>query len=271
MPDQSQEETPTTLSPAYCARTVDSLPPPVSPRPRPFFSLWGTALCSLLVTILIGSLFLGSPESPLDQLNRPEDSLERLVTREMDFRDALRRASEWERALYLAFWGEEDMLNDSIAWYDELTGDVDSSLVQLYRVILLAEAGQTNRVNTVIVPWEFQDEALARMGVWVHVAYLGTPPDRETGQKLLTEIREGLPAGWFADSLVARIAARIGDRMAQREAESAIAARGTALLMRWRVLAGGEIALLLFGGIVLVRVLARRSMVRLGEAPEAHH
>ena len=243
MPDQSQEET------------------------SAFFSLWGTVLCSILVAVLIGSLLLFSTQSPLDQLDRPEDSLERLVTREMDLQNALRRAPQWEGAIYQVFWGEDDTVNDSIAWYDELTGAVVSPRAQLYRVTLLAEAGESNRVNVAIGPWELQDEAIARMGVWVRAAYLAAPPDPETGQTLLAEIREGLHAGWFADVLAARIAAGIGDQVAQSEAESAIAARGDALLSRWRVLAGGEIALLLLSGIVLVRVLARRSVVHLGEAP----
>ena len=239
---------------------------PIARPPEASLSPWGTTLCSILVAVLIGSLLRFSTATPLDRLENPEGSLERLVTREMDLRDALRRVPAWERMLHLVLSGEEDTLNDSIAWYDELSGAVESPVVQLYRVILLGEAGQANRVITAIVPWEFRDEATARMAGWVRAAYLQIPPAPETGQKLLTEIREGLPSGWFADVLVARVAAEIGDRNTQLEAESAIAARGETLLNRRRIVTVGEMVLLGLGGGMLWRILARRSDVRIGEA-----
>ncbi len=216
--------------------------------------------------ILIGGYLYFSTATPLDRLELPEDSLERLVTREMDLRDALLRAPAWERMLYLGFSGDDDTLNDSIAWYDELGDAVESPLVRLNRVILLAEAGQVNRVSVAIVPWEFRDDASARMAGWVRAAYMKAPPDLETGRKVLTEIREGLPSGWFADVLAARVAAGIGDKSSRTEAESAIAARGDSLLHRRRILVLGELVLLVLGGGVLWRIVARRSDVRIGDA-----
>jgi len=232
----------------------------------PFLSTWGTILCSILVALLIGSLFLSST-TQLDKLDRSEESLERLVSREMELRDALNRASEWERRTYTVLSGDKDTLNESVGWYDELVGVVESPLAQLYRVVLLAEAGQAERVSAAIVPWEFRDEGTARMAGWIRAAYLGMPPDAETGRKLVEEIRDGLPAGWFADVLVARVAAGIGDRVALSEAESAIAVRGDTLLYRHRVLVVGELALLSLGVIVLGWIRGRRSEVRVGEAP----
>src|SRR2546425_9495054 len=161
-----------------------------------------------------------------DQLGGPRDSLERLVSRDLDMRDALRRAADWKRALYVAFAGPEDPLSDAIVWYDELAGVHPAPLTQLYRLILLGEDGQLNRVGAALVPWEFQGESAARMARWVRAAYLTPALDRETGRSLVAEIRSELTPGWFADVLVARVAAAMGDRAVQDKAEAAIVARG---------------------------------------------
>lgn len=203
----------------------------------------------------------------LDQLERPDESLERLVSRDMDLHEALRRAPEWEQAVYRVLWGDEDPLNDSIEWYEELTVFVDSPLAQLERVILLAEAGQATRLNAAIIPWEFRGEDTTRMARWVRAAYLGTAPDPDEGRRLITEVRENLPSGWFAEVLVAHIAAGIGDRATRAEAEAGIADRGETLLNRWRALAAGEIVLLVLCVMMLKRFLTRGAEVRIGEAP----
>jgi membrane protease YdiL (CAAX protease family) len=225
-----------------------------------------TVLCSILVTVLMGS-FLLSPTTRLERLERPDESLERLVSRDMDLRDALGRAPGWEQAVYRVLWGDEDPVNDSIGWYEELTGLVDSPLAQLERVILLAEAGQATRLSAAIIPWEFRGEDTTRMKRWVRAAYLGTAPSPDEGRRLIDEVRENLPSSWFADVLVAHIAAGIGDRAIRAEAQTAIADRGMALLNRRRALAVGEIVLLVLCVVMLRRFLTRGAEVRVGEAP----
>src|SRR5207247_10956089 len=86
--------------------------------------------------------------------------------------------------------------------------------------------------------WEGDDAAATRRKDWVTAAYLQPLLDRPTGHALITEVRDELPSGWFADALVARLARRSGDAIARQQAESAIAARGSALLRRWRALGG---------------------------------
>jgi CAAX protease family protein len=105
------------------------------------------------------------------------------------------------------------------------------------------------------------------MAQWIRVAYLGAPFDHERGLAVLAEIRSELPPGWFADVLVARVAAVLGDRNQQRQAESAIGARGKALLNRWTVLITGQLAILGLGIGVLGRILLRRMSVAVGDAP----
>jgi hypothetical protein len=241
--------------------------PPVAPLSAPALSPWVTAVCAVFAAAYLTFAMWATPASPLDRLERPEESLEQLATREMDLREALHRAPEWKRTLYTVFAGGEETLTDVIAWYDELIGTGPSPVAQLYRVVLLAEDGQTGRVSTALVPWEFQGESAFKMAQWIRVAYLGAPLDHERGRALLTEIRSELPPGWFADVLVVRVAAVLGDRHTQRQAESTIDARGKALLNRWTVLIVAQLALLGLGIGVLGRILPRRMSVAVGDAP----
>mgnify|MGYP001564712092 FL=1 len=239
--------------------SVPSQPAPLSP--------WVTAVCGAFTAAYLGFAILTAPSSPLDRLEQPEESLERLVTREMDLRAAVRQAPEWKRALYTMLAGGEDQLADPIAWYDELIGAEVSPVAQLYRVVLLAEDGQGGRLSVMLVPWEFQGESAFQMAKWVRAGYLGLELDREGVRGLLMEIRSELPPGWFADTLAARVAAKSGDRAAQQEAEAAISARGTALLDRWLGLTFMQGVLLAIGAVALVRILLRRMSVAVGEAP----
>jgi hypothetical protein len=237
-----------------------------SESPPSILSPWATAAYGLFVGVYIGLAVVPSSSSRLDQLDYPEESLERLVSRDLDLRDSLHRAAEWKRTLYAAFAGPEDTLGDAIAWYDELVGAGPAPLTQLYRVILLGEDGQLNRVSAALVPWKFQGESAARMAQWVRAAYLTLALDRETGRSLVAEIRSELTPGWFADVLVARVAAAMGDQPIQAEAEAAIVARGEALLDRWIGLILGQLVLLALGTAVLGRVLTRRLPLVVGDA-----
>ena len=239
--------------------------PPVPPQPAPL-SPWVTAVCGAFAGAYLGFAVLTAPSSPLDRLEQPEESLERLVTREMDLRAALRQAPERKRALYQTLAGNEDTLADAIAWYDELIGAGPSPVAQLYRVVLVAEDGQTDRLSAALVPWEFQGESAFRMAKWVRAGYLGSELDQEDARGLLMDIRSELPPGWLADILAARVAARAGDRAAQQEAEAAIGARGAALLDRWLGLTLAQGVLLALGAVALGRILSRRMTVAVGEA-----
>lgn len=247
------------------SETLQEVPPAPSP-PVPL-SPWVTAVCGAVAGAYLGFAVFTAAPSPLDRLEQPEESLERMVTREMDLRAAVGQAPEWKRALYTTLTGSEDALADVIAWYDELIGTGVSPVAQLYRVVLVAEDGQIARLSVVLVPWEFQGESAFRMAKWVRAGYLGSEPDQEGARGLLMEIRSELPPGWFADTLAARVAAKSGDRAAQQEAEAAIAARGAALLDRWLGLTFMQGALLAVGAVALGRILRRWTTVAVGEAP----
>src|SRR5437867_7608369 len=71
---------------------------PTASASRRSFSILVTVVCSIIVAIYVG-LPLGPllrDSSPLAQLDRPEDSLDRLVTRELDLREAMRHGLVWE-------------------------------------------------------------------------------------------------------------------------------------------------------------------------------
>src|SRR5262249_59767497 len=87
---------------------------PPRETPRPFFHLWATWLSSIVVAALVGYLFVLSSGDPLDHLHWPEDSLERLASRDMEVRAAVARSSPWERRLYGFLLGDDESTDDWI-------------------------------------------------------------------------------------------------------------------------------------------------------------
>ncbi len=240
------------------------------PAPRPHFSTLVTVACTIVVLIYIG-LPLGplikNSASPLAQLDRPEDSLERLVTRELDLREAMRHGLAWEWRLYRVLSGGEDPIRQARTWYEELADTVDSLSAELGRAILMAESGDVDRAEDAVTQWKAWGESGERMATWVSAAYLGAPPAAEAGHAIIAEIRDHLDPDWFADTLAARIAARIGDAAARSQAHAAIVARGRTLQMRLRFLVALVVGLFLLGALALTRLCAQRSPLRVADAP----
>jgi len=251
----------------------DGVPPPIEPVPtepapaasRPFCRPWVTWLSTALVVAIIGVLVHLSPGGPIDRLRWPEESLERLTEREMDARAALARAAPLERRLYLLLAGDLS-LDDWIRWYDELARSTDSVQVDLEDFILLGEDRQTEALVEAVARWEPLGDEAARMKEWLAAAYLAPALDRSTARALITEVRDSLPAGWFADVLVARIARRADDAVSRAQAESAMVARGTLLLRRWRALQAGGLLVVLGGLVGLAAMVGRRPDLRVAEA-----
>ena len=245
----------------YCRRMsgpeFDGAPPApessTSPL-RPFFHPWVTWLSTALVAGLIGYLFMLTPGGPLDRLHRPEDSLERLTERDMDVRTALRHATPWERRLFTLLSGGDEGIDDWIRWHEELALVSSSPDVELSRLILLGETRQTEELRSALDAWEDDGEPAARRKDWIEAAYLEPSLSRADGRALITEVRDELPGGWFADALVARLARRSGDAIARQQAEASIAARGLILLRRWRSLEAAGL-LLAVAGLATVGVM----------------
>lgn len=241
-------------------------PDPSAAPSRPFFRPWATWLSTVLVTGLIGYLFILTPGGPLDRLQRPEDSLERLTEREMDVRAALRHATPWERRLYALLSGGDEGIDDWIRWHEELAEVLTSPDVELSRLILLGETRQTEALRSALDDWEDNEPAATRRRDWIEAAYLEPSLSRATGRALITEVRDELPAGWFADALVARLARRSGDAIARQQAESAIAARGSVLLRRWRALEAAGLLLAVAGLATAGLMLLTQADLRVADA-----
>ena len=247
----------------------DAAPPPPAPAaapPRPFFRPWATWLSTVLVAGLVGHLYVLASGGPLDRLHRPEDSLERLTEREMDVRAALRHAAPWERRLFALLSGGDESIDDWIRWHEELAEVSTSPDVELSRLILLGETRQTEALRAALDDWEGNDAAETRRKDWIAAAYLEPSLSRATGRALITEVRDELPAGWFADALVARLARRSGDAIARQQAESAIATRGSVLLRRWRALEAAGLLLAVAGLATVGVLLLARADLRVADA-----
>jgi membrane protease YdiL (CAAX protease family) len=241
-------------------------PDPAAAPPRPFFRPWATWLATVLAAGLVGYLFVLTPGGPLDHLLRPEDSLERLTEREMDVRAALRHAAPWERRLFALISGGDESVDEWIRWHEELAEVSTSPDVELSRLILLGETRQTEALQSALDDWEDDDAAAARRKDWITAAYLEPSLSRAEGRALITEVRDELPAGWFADALVARLARRSGDAVARQQAESAIAARGSILLHRWRALEAAGLLLGVAGLSALGLMLLTHANPRVADA-----
>ena len=185
----------------------------------PRLSRWVTGVALGILGVLAVLIFW--PAHGLDTLDRPEQSLERVVGSDMDFRAAARTAPGWERRLHrLAFASDASARADALAWYDELVREEGSPLAELCRITLLAEDGQTEALEAAVTTWAPGDDWARRLATWARAAYEAEPPPPEELRTALAAVRRELPSGWFADRLAARLASRLGDAAAAAEAEA---------------------------------------------------
>ena len=242
---------------------LDPAPGPAAPARPPRFSRLLTAFCSVVVLVYI-ALPLGphltGATSPLGQLERPEESLDRLVTRELDLEEAMRAGPRWERRLFRFLSGGGDPVEEAAGWYEELLEEVDSPSAELHAAILAAESGQRERALE-MVSRQAPEETFA---VWLRAAYADPPPNRDGGRAAIARIRAETDPSWFRDTLVLRIATRAGDTTAGAEAEAARIDRGRGLVWRLRMLTALVTALLAAGVVGAIR--ARRRGPPVGDA-----
>ena len=219
-----------------------------------------------MLTVLLVGFFYWSWGSPLGNLEKPEESLERLVSREMDLHDVMDELSRWELKLYELTGTEPETFEDAIARFDELDEEQRSARTDLDLVVLLAENGQLERDGSMIEALEGTDSAAAQYGRWLEGAYLEAPSPQDATQ-MAEEIRRELPHDWFTDTLVRRLATRVDDPALQADAEANITARGHALLRRVRALTITGVVLFLLALVLLPRLLRSARGPRLAEAP----
>lgn len=237
--------------------------------PRPL-SRFVTALCTVLIVVWVLWVFMAT-SSRTEHLEYPELSLERIVTRGLDVREALRLVPRWERAVYLFPLKNDDPLDEALTWYQRLGRDIQSPTLRLHRLILLAEAEirehpDTRRVfGNLLARAESEGELGPRPAAWLRGAYVDPPPAPQAAG-LIAEIREVLPPEWFSDTLVARVAAHVGDTATREAAEADILARGKRLVQRLRILTLGLFGLVAAGTVALVYLIRRPRDLVLSDA-----
>jgi hypothetical protein len=219
-----------------------------------------------VLTALLVGFFYWSWGSPVANLEKPEESLERLVSREMDLHDVMDEIPRWEIKLYELTGSDPETFEDAIARFDELDEDQRSARTDLDLVVLLAERGQLERAASIIEALESTDTAAAQYGRWLDAAYLEAPSPQDA-TAMAEEIRRELPRDWFTDTLVRRIATRVDDPTLQADAEASIEARGRALLRRVRGLTATGVGLFLLALVLLRRLPRSPRGARVAEAP----
>jgi membrane protease YdiL (CAAX protease family) len=219
-----------------------------------------------VLTVVLVGVFYWSWGSPLANLERPEESLERLVSREMDFHEVTDEMPAWELRLYELTGAEPETLEDAVARFDELDEDQRSARGELNLVVLLGESGQLERAAAMIEALEATDTAAIQYARWLDAAYLDAPPAEEA-TAMAEEIRRELPRDWFTDTLVRRIATRVDDPALEADSEAGIEARGRALLARVRVLTAAAGAMLLAALVLLWRLPRSPRGARVADAP----
>jgi membrane protease YdiL (CAAX protease family) len=219
-----------------------------------------------LLTALLVGFFYFSWGSPLGNLEHGEASLERLVSREMDFREALERTPRWERRLYELTGSDPETFEDAIARFDEFDEEQRSARTDLNLVVLLGEAGLLERAAALIEGLEGTETAAAQYGRWLEAAYLDAP-SAEEATAIADEIRRELPTDWFTDTLVRRVATRVDDQALQALAEASVEARGHAVLRRVRLLTATGAGLLVLSLVVAWRLRPSRGGAPVAGAP----
>src|SRR5262245_30000845 len=182
---------------------------PVGPGDQPRrLNPWVTGVALGTLAVLAAVVFW--PAHGPDTLEQPEQSLELVVGRDMDFRAAARLAPRWERRLYdFAFSTDHEARVEAIEWYEEMVRIEGSPLAELYRIVLLAEDGQTGAVEAALGSWTPADEWAGRLVTWSRVAYGAERPSPADIRSVLGEVRRELSANWFSDRLVARLGSRL--------------------------------------------------------------
>jgi hypothetical protein len=240
------------------------------PREPRRLSRAGTLVAGLVLLAFAGwTTWTHLTMARVDSVSAPEEGLALVVGRGMDLNEGLAAAPAWERRLHRVVTTDgSDDLRQAIAWYEELADRSFDPGVEAHLAILYGEAGERARVENLIAGWDTRGGGLAVLAPIVATAYVGTAETDEDAER--AGLAEALPEGWFADRLAVAWATRVGDAPLRAEARRALDARGRQLLLRARVLALGNLALVGVGIAAVIGVWRRRrrpEALAVGRAP----
>ncbi|PYM94804.1 MAG: hypothetical protein DME04_06560 [Candidatus Rokuibacteriota bacterium] len=236
---------------------MDSVPAPVE---RQHVGVLTTLSAVVLVVFLGFMAWLQYGGSRVEEMVEPERALALVVGRTMDLDEGIERAPAWERSVYRLLLSDRAAdVAEALGWYEELAAASFDPAVDLHLAILEGETGRLASVQRRVDEWARRPEPLPAFSRLVAGAYLEEPVDTGDAATLDDEtLAEGLEPGWFRDRIAARVAARVGDAELLAGATAAQVARSSRLLNRSRVMTVVELALLVAGILILIRLARRR-------------
>ncbi len=224
---------------------------------KPFqseFSRVVNVFSAVILLAAIGTILWSSATFPkLDRIEEPDRALELMVSRMMEAQDGLHRAPVWQQRL--AEWtlgSSEKERRQVIQWYRELAQATGDPLSKLRLAILQGEFGQKQAALDEAKTWQNLAAPMPLFGQWIEAAYGASTVSAERSGELQAALAETLPAGWFYNSLAARLAQQTGDQVLLASVARQREMRGKWLQNRSDQLMIFEFACLLIGSAVLL-------------------
>lgn len=243
------------------------IPPPAcvgAPPPRrqydPGFSKAVTSLSAVVLALsilLVGWFAVEIPK--LERIAEPERALGHMVSRLMDVEDGFAELPEGERLLYEITMGSDANERDqAIVWYRELAEVSSDPTVDFNLAVLLAEAGRVTEADEEIRSWKDRDMPYPLLAGILEAAYGASAPSRAQEQEAQADLAELIPAGWFYDRVAGRLAEAAGDKPLLQAVRESAERRARAVVLRSRIFAAVEAALMVSGIVVLSLWYRRR-------------
>jgi membrane protease YdiL (CAAX protease family) len=254
----SQDTTSTLRNPVSPSTCVGAPPPPRQYDPAFSRSVtWLSAVLLSLSTLLVGWFALEIPK--LDRVADPERALGHMVSRLMDIEDGFAQLPAAERLLYEVTMGSDaDERGQAIDWYRELAEVSTDPTVDFHLAILLMESGRAAEADAHIHSWKVREAPYPLLAGIFEAAYGGGRISQAREQDAQADLAELIPAGWFYDRVAIRMAEAAGDESLLQAVRASADRRTQAVVLRSRVFAGVESALMISGGIVLLLWYRRR-------------
>jgi membrane protease YdiL (CAAX protease family) len=204
---------------------------------------------------------MASSMPKIDRIEAPAQALSLMVGRTMDVQEGLKRAPAWEQ--WLMAWVSGDGMAEqaqAIEWYRELAAQSEDPLVPFQLAILQAEAGQVSQALLSAHEWNEREAPFPHLAELIRAAYSEErPPDRETVQRMQSDLAELMPVGWFYDRVATRLAQRAGDEESVAAVQQQSALRVDRLYAYSRRLTATQLTAMLAGTLLLVMMWRWRS------------
>jgi membrane protease YdiL (CAAX protease family) len=244
----------------------------VAPLREPFPSNFSRSLTALSAVVLIAALgailWVSATVPRMERFEDPDRALDLMVSRTMEAQDGLHQAPAWQQ--WVAEWTaatEEAERAQAIQWYQELVQATGLPGSQLRLAILHGESGDTQQALAAAASLRLSDPSMALYAQFIEAAYGEESIDHDREIELQSALAEALPAGWFYTHLALRLAQRANDAPLLITVQGQGIERGESM-QRWsRGLMVVELACLIAGSVMLLRILwlvaRRRALLRL--------